>query len=397
MDWQIKKLGDIFQIERGGSPRPIERFLTTDKDGINWIKIGDTKKVTKYIYKTEEKIKPSGLKKTRLVHDGDFILSNSMSFGRPYIMRTTGAIHDGWLVLREKLPGINKDFFYYLLGSPVVFEQFDSLAAGSTVRNLNTKLVSNVEVSFPSLTEQKRVVNTLDEIFEKVAAARESAEKNLKNSQELFESYLQSVFANPGKSWGEKRLGEVCDIQNGYAFSSKDYANNGLRVIRIGNVQNGNIVDKRPKFVPDAFAKRVSDFVLQESDILISLTGDVGRVGRISKELLPAVLNQRVGRFFNFTNEVDIGYLFTILNSKKFEQQVISASEGAAQKNTSTRKIKDIKINFPKSSMEQKAIVKKIDALSLETKKLEKIYEQKLADLEELKKSVLQRAFTGKL
>src|SRR3989344_2911052 len=394
MDWQIKKLGDIFQIERGGSPRPIERFLTTDKDGINWIKIGDTKKVTKYIYKTEEKIKPSGLKKTRLVHDGDFILSNSMSFGRPYIMRTTGAIHDGWLVLREKLPGINKDFFYYLLGSPVVFEQFDSLAAGSTVRNLNTKLVSNVEVSFPSLTEQKRVVNTLDEIFEKVAAARESAEKNLKNSQELFESYLQSVFANPGKSWGEKRLGEVCDIQNGYAFSSKDYANNGLRVIRIGNVQNGNIVDKRPKFVPDAFAKRVSDFVLQESDILISLTGDVGRVGRISKELLPAVLNQRVGRFFNFTNEVDIGYLFTILNSKKFEQQVISASEGAAQKNTSTRKIKDIKINFPKSSMDQKAIVKKIDALSLETKKLEKIYEQKLGDLEELKKSVLQRAFT---
>lgn len=161
-NWQTKKLGDIFQIERGGSPRPIERFLTTDENGINWIKIGDTKNVTKYIYKTEQKIKPSGLSKTRIVNDGDFILSNSMSFGRPYIMKITGAIHDGWLVLRKKLPAIDKDFFYYLLGSPVVFSQFDSLAAGSTVRNLNTKLVASVEVPFPSLPEQKRIVKILD-------------------------------------------------------------------------------------------------------------------------------------------------------------------------------------------------------------------------------------------
>ena len=193
-NWQKKKLGDIFQIERGGSPRPIQLFLTTDENGINWVKIGDTQNITKYIRTTEQKIKPSGLKKTRLVNEGDFILSNSMSFGRPYIMKTTGAIHDGWLVLREKLKGIDKDFFYYLLGSPVVLEQFDQLAAGSTVRNLNTKLVSSVEVPFPSLLEQKRIVKILDGVSEKVERAKGIAEKNLQNSRELFESYLQEIY-----------------------------------------------------------------------------------------------------------------------------------------------------------------------------------------------------------
>src|SRR5207249_135785 len=97
--WVVKTLGEICDIARGGSPRPIEKFLTYEADGINWIKIGDATASTKYIYRTEEKIKPDGVKRSRLVNDGDFLLSNSMSFGRPYIMRTTGCIHDGWLVL----------------------------------------------------------------------------------------------------------------------------------------------------------------------------------------------------------------------------------------------------------------------------------------------------------
>lgn len=142
-------MNELCEIERGGSPRPIKSFLTNDADGINWIKIGDTKNVTKYIFKTKEKIRPEGVKRSRMVYEGDFILSNSMSFGHPYIMKTTGCIHDGWLVLRERTFYVNKDYLYLVLGSDLIFKQFDQLAAGSTVRNLNIGLVKGVEIPLP--------------------------------------------------------------------------------------------------------------------------------------------------------------------------------------------------------------------------------------------------------
>lgn len=133
--WKIKKLGDVLSIERGGSPRPISKYITDSEDGLNWIKISDATASDKYIFKTKQKITRDGLHKTRLVNVGDFILSNSMSFGRPYIMKTSGCIHDGWLALRQNGTKIfDTEFLYYLLSSTYVFNQFNSLAAGSTVR-----------------------------------------------------------------------------------------------------------------------------------------------------------------------------------------------------------------------------------------------------------------------
>ena len=207
--WQTKKLEDVCEIERGGSPRPIQNFITTEPDGVNWIKIGDATASGKYIYKTEEKIKPAGVKRSRMVYPDDFILSNSMSFGRPYIMKTTGCIHDGWLVLRQRERQIDQDFLYYLLSSDELFRQFDQLAAGSTVRNLNIGLVKRVTVSFPALAEQQRIVEVLDEAFASLATAQAHAEKNLQNARALFDSHLQSVFAQRGKEWVEKTLEEV--------------------------------------------------------------------------------------------------------------------------------------------------------------------------------------------
>ncbi len=116
--WEIKKLGEVLSIERGGSPRPIKKYLTNSSDGINWIKISDATASEKYIYETKGKITRDGLHKTRVVNEGDFILSNSMSFGRPYIMKTTGCIHDGWLVLKQNGKNyLKQNFFiiYYLL------------------------------------------------------------------------------------------------------------------------------------------------------------------------------------------------------------------------------------------------------------------------------------------
>ncbi|HZM12265.1 MAG TPA: restriction endonuclease subunit S [Candidatus Limnocylindrales bacterium] len=153
--WPLVALGDIFNIARGGSPRPILDYVTDSPDGVNWIMISDASEGSKYITKTKKRIKPSGVKRSRMVHPGDFLLSNSMSFGHPYILKTSGCIHDGWLVLSAKKKNISQDYFYYLLRSPLMFLTFKGLAGGSTVKNLNIELVTGVKVTLPTLDEQK--------------------------------------------------------------------------------------------------------------------------------------------------------------------------------------------------------------------------------------------------
>ena len=116
-DWREVTLGEVLQISRGGSPRPIQEYLTDSEDGINWVKIADATRSEKYIYSTLQKIKREGISRSREVFTGDFILSNSMSFGRPYIMRTDGCIHDGWLLLSKVSSYFDEDFLYNLLNS----------------------------------------------------------------------------------------------------------------------------------------------------------------------------------------------------------------------------------------------------------------------------------------
>ena len=193
--WVEKKLGDVLKIERGGSPRPIKKYLTDGPDGLNWIKIGDATASDKYIYKTKQKITKDGLHKTRLVEEDDFILSNSMSFGKPYIMKTRGCIHDGWLTLKEK-DGfkIEQDFLYHLLCSPNLFKQFDGLAAGSTVRNLNIALVSSVTVYIPTVALQKTIVINLEKIKEQTQSIDSKYQQQLNSLDELKKSILQKAF-----------------------------------------------------------------------------------------------------------------------------------------------------------------------------------------------------------
>lgn len=154
-NWEYKKIGDICIVERGGSPRPINQFITDDENGINWIKIGDTTE-SMYITETAQKIKPEGMKKSRYVQPGDFLLSNSMSFGRPYILKIDGCIHDGWLVLRDKDDLFDKRFLYYYLSSKTTYEKFKSMAVGGVVNNLNSEMVRKVDVPIPSKMEQAK-------------------------------------------------------------------------------------------------------------------------------------------------------------------------------------------------------------------------------------------------
>ncbi len=167
-DWQVMRLGDVCEIFRGGSPRPISSFLTAE-NGVNWLKIGDVPVDGKYVNHTTEKIKKEGVSKSRIVEKGDFILSNSMSFGRPYIMNIRACIHDGWLALSKYEKYFNQDFLYYIITTNNVSIQFISMASGSSVKNLSKDLVSNVAVNIPHLDEQKRIAaffSNLDEVIQ---------------------------------------------------------------------------------------------------------------------------------------------------------------------------------------------------------------------------------------
>ena len=173
-NWRWERLGNISTIARGGSPRPIEDYITESEDGINWIKIGDTEQGGKYISSTREKIIPAGLSKTRYVKSGDFLLTNSMSFGRPYILKTDGCIHDGWLVIGGIENIFNQDYLYYTLSSGFMYKAFSEVAAGSTVKNLKSDTVRAVFFPVPPYSEQVRIANCVEMLFATIASIEKS-------------------------------------------------------------------------------------------------------------------------------------------------------------------------------------------------------------------------------
>lgn len=188
--WEQRKLGDVVQIERGGSPRPIDDYITDSPNGLNWVKIGDAPAQGHYITKTAEKIRPEGLSKTREVHPGDLILSNSMSFGKPYIMGIDGCIHDGWLLIRDTNSTFDLTFLCHLLGTPQMLDQYRSLAAGSTVNNLNKELVGNTAVTIPKIDEQ-RVLGQYLELLDNLITLYQHKLTKLQN---IKKSMLEKMF-----------------------------------------------------------------------------------------------------------------------------------------------------------------------------------------------------------
>ncbi|MDE6296446.1 MAG: restriction endonuclease subunit S [Muribaculaceae bacterium] len=188
--WKHIIFGDTVNIYRGGSPRPIENFITTNPNGLNWIKIGDVRPKDKYIAQTAEKIIPEGLSSTREVHVGDFILSNSMSFGRPYILKIDGCIHDGWLAITNYENTFDKDYLYYLLGSDSVYKQYLSLAAGSGVLNLNKKLVAAVELDIPDIEEQQAIAAILSDMDAEITELEAKREKYAAIRQGMMQQLL---------------------------------------------------------------------------------------------------------------------------------------------------------------------------------------------------------------
>lgn len=217
---EYRPFGEMAMIVRGASPRPIKNFITTRADGVNWIKIGDVKPDSKYITETAEKITPDGAKKSRFVRVGDFILSNSMSFGRPYIMKTEGCIHDGWLAISNFNCFFIADFLYHLLNS----NQYQSLlkqkaSFGGAVQNLNADIVRGLMMPVVPLEVQQEIVRILDSFTELTAelAAELTAELTARRMQ--YEYYLEKVLSF-GESIPRLKIEALCSvITDGSHFS----------------------------------------------------------------------------------------------------------------------------------------------------------------------------------
>lgn len=164
--WSNAILGDLSKVVRGGSPRPIDDFLTTSVSGLNWLKISDVNKEAKYVTRTAEKVRPEALNKTRVVKPGDLILSNSMSFGRPYILQIETCIHDGWIAITGINKKADRDFIFYSILAPSSQSYFINNAAGGGVQNLNADIIKALPISFPSIVEQQKIADCLSSIDE---------------------------------------------------------------------------------------------------------------------------------------------------------------------------------------------------------------------------------------
>lgn len=256
-EWRLLVLGAYSEIYRGGSPRPIDAYLTTSSNGINWIKIGDVNKESKYITTTQERIIEEGVINSRKVYSGDLILSNSMSFGRPYILGINGCIHDGWLVIQNYHNIFDKEYLYYSLAIPSVLNQYKKMAAGSSVKNLNKDIVSEVVLPVPSSKcEQTRIASLFTAIDKQISCS----EAKLDKLRAIKMTLLKKMFASQGEKtpqirfkgfeeeWEEKLLGEIGTINSGCDYKHLNRGN--IPVYGTGGYMTS--VDKALSYTKDA-------------------------------------------------------------------------------------------------------------------------------------------------
>ena len=280
--WEQRKFSDLVQIERGGSPRPIDDFITSKPNGLNWVKIGDAPSQGNYITQTAEKIKPEGLTKTREVHPGDLILSNSMSFGKPYIMAINGCIHDGWLLIRDMQKRFDLQFLCVLLGSPQMLIQYHSLAAGSTVNNLNKDLVGSTEVTVPYKEEQSQI----GEYFKYLDNLITLHQRKYDSLVNVKKAMLEKMFPKNGETvpeirfkgftdaWEQRKLGEVAEnFEYGLNAAAKEF--DGVnKYIRITDIYDeSHQFNKEDLTSPDTNLEIAERYKLEKGDILFARTG----------------------------------------------------------------------------------------------------------------------------
>lgn len=373
MSWEQVKLGDIFEIARGGSPRPIDQYITDDPNGLNWISIKDASNSSKYIYKTEKKIKPEGLHKTRLVHPNDFLLTNSMSFGRPYIMKTTGCIHDGWLVLSADKTKVDTDYFYHLLGSDFMYRKFKGLAAGAVVKNLNTELVKSVSVPLPPLSEQCRIASILDQADELRQKRQQAIEKLNQLLQATFIDMFGDPVSNP-KGFEVKKLSEQVDLIQigpfGTQLHQEDYIENGIPLINPSHIKNGKIIPNHKLTVSQSKYEELTQYHLRLNDVLLGRRGEMGRCAVVTENEVGWLCG--TGSLFLRPNleKINPFFLELLLSSDSIKRYLENVSQGQTMANLNKTIVGSIPLISPSIEIQNKffLIAEKIDKMKTELK-----------------------------
>lgn len=293
---------------------------------------------------------------------------------------------------------IVKDYLFHFLLSRTFLELLYKTANGTRQANLSTETMKNISISIPTPIEQKKIVATLDEAFSAIDKAKANAELNLQNAKELFESYLQDMFENRGEGWEEKNLGEVCEMVK-RGISPKYHENEGIIVLNQKCIRDHKICFKKSR-LHDNITKKVNpERIIKLGDVLINSTGTgtLGRVAQVKDNFKNVIVDSHITIVRPLADLFFINFFGWALIY--IEDKITNSGAGCGGQTELARdKLEnDFKICFPNSKTEQKTIVNKLDALSEQTKKLEAIYTQKIRDLDELKKAILQKAFSGEL
>ena len=350
-------------IERGGSPRPIDKFITNDENGLNWVKIGDAPEQGNYITQTAEKIRPEGLSKTREVHPGDLILSNSMSFGRPYIMAIDGCIHDGWLAIRDTKKNFDLKFLCTLLGTDGMLNQYKAMAAGSTVNNLNKELVGGTTVTFPMVEEQIKIgdyFTTLDHLIT-------LHQRKCEQTKKLKKYMLQKMFPQNGAKvpeirfygftydWEQRKVTDLGEIYIGLVTTmTEHYTDKGHLLIRNSDIKDGYFeFGENPIYLDEEFSERNKLRMHQLGDVITVHTGDIGTSAVIGENEVNSIGFATIVTRPN-QEILDSNYFATYLNTDTHKQWAVSMATGDGRSNYNLKDYTKLVVPIPEIEEQKK-------------------------------------------
>ncbi len=398
-NWEIKKLGKVCDFQNGFA----FKSKTYKEDGQPILRITNIQnqslEINDLVYFHENDYKEN-FERFKVYKDDLVIAMSGATTGKLGINKSDIVFYlnqrVGKFIPKENL---SKPYLYYFLSTKV--EESLRIAAGAAQPNLSTEQINNFEIPLPTLQEQQRIVAILDEAFSAIDKAKTNTEQNLKNAKELFESELERVFSEKGDDWEETSVKKETEILVGFAFKSKEYTENkdDILLLRGDNIMQGYFRWEDVKRWDKSEYQDYKKYQLQENDIILAMDRPWVKAGlkiaSLSKNDLPALLVQRTACLRTKSN-LDNSFLFHLLKSNRFMKYLIDVQTGIGVPHISGQQISDFRFYKPTIKDQQK-IVSKLDALREQTKKLEAVYEKKLQDLEELKKSVLSKAFSGEL
>lgn len=395
INWQTKKLGEVCIVGAGNSAPQKKELFTDGKypffrtSDVGVTHIGEINKSVDYL-------NDMGTKGMRLYKKGTILFPKSGAstfLNHRVIMGIDGYVSSHLATIKANNSVLYSNYLFYFLQEI----KAQDLIQDHRYPSLNLPVIERIEISYPeSILEQKRIVKILDEAFEKIEKAKENAEKNLQNSKELFESYLQNTFTNPEKKWKEKTLGEVCDdlLQGINTTTDKTvFMETGIPILQAKEIGENKLELGKCKFITEKrYNNGAERYKPKKGDILYNNIGSsLGRSIEVVWDF-PFTIAWNVMRIIPNRNIVFPRFLNYTLQSRNIFESILKETKGVGMPFISKKNLVEIVISLPEIK-DQKVIVEKLDALSEQTKKLAAVYRQKLSDLEELRKSILNKAF----